>query len=410
MHDSKVLVSNNFVRNFSVIDTEISILKKMTSTELSIFLSLFQKVHFKCFGTELNKPLTETECKHLSNEIFEETGLILGWKSIKNYSQFLLNIDGQKQVNPTIASLDTLVRYVENASKTNETIRKKEESHFPYWFDFKEAYLKETPVKNSPNKFQFRKTHLLTSGFLLLILGISILYEPKQNNVLEEFEKLDMPTLQKSGWQVLNIQSDFWQKRNQTPHHLTLFTLKGDNFDKGEKIKNLIIKKIEDEKFTVELHFIEFVPNQNWQQSGIILMEDSLFSNKNVRFSLNYNNFFGGTSQPAEIILQVVASLIDDSVKPEEIAQIPIFKVKSEKDTLVSNNLKKSALRIEKSGDNYRFLYAMGNSNFFAFKEISNRNLAINPKYIGIYASSGDSKNSGIIPVKIDKFIYKTTD
>ena len=44
--------------------------------------------------------------------ILDDTGLVIGWKSIKNYSLFVLSPAAAKSENPSVATLDTLSRYV----------------------------------------------------------------------------------------------------------------------------------------------------------------------------------------------------------------------------------------------------------------------------------------------------------
>lgn len=46
----------------------------MQGTADEVFISLFKEAFAKCFVAELNTALSETECKHFSNRILEETG------------------------------------------------------------------------------------------------------------------------------------------------------------------------------------------------------------------------------------------------------------------------------------------------------------------------------------------------
>src|SRR4051812_22492157 len=109
----------------------------MHNPDTSAFIYLFKAAYEKCFGHRLEKPLNETESKLFYNNVFEQTGLVIGWKSIKNYSSYVLNDTQGKQENPSIATLDTLARYVLNAPYTNELERKNKENHYPYWFEYK---------------------------------------------------------------------------------------------------------------------------------------------------------------------------------------------------------------------------------------------------------------------------------
>jgi hypothetical protein len=76
----------------------------------------------------------------LYTQIFDNTGLTVGWKSLKNYSFFILSDPPGKQENPSVATLDTLARYVLHAPYTTETERKKKEGHYPYWYRYREQY------------------------------------------------------------------------------------------------------------------------------------------------------------------------------------------------------------------------------------------------------------------------------
>src|ERR1700712_5659708 len=106
----------------------------MNNPEFLIFTVLFKEVYQKCFGNAIESPLTETESKLLCNNILDKTGLSVGWKSVKNYSIFINNTAAGKQENPSVATMDTLARYVLNAPYTSELQRKNDESHYPYWF------------------------------------------------------------------------------------------------------------------------------------------------------------------------------------------------------------------------------------------------------------------------------------
>lgn len=105
-----------------------------------VFISLFKEACEKCFGNPLTQPLTETDSKILANTIFEKTGLVIGPKSIKNYSLYILSPDNYRKENPSDATLDTLARYVLDAPHTDEVYRKKNESHFPYWFRYRNRF------------------------------------------------------------------------------------------------------------------------------------------------------------------------------------------------------------------------------------------------------------------------------
>ena len=119
----------------------------MNDLDKSIFKTLFREVCQKGFDFPLTKTLTETDSRLLSNKIFEKTGLVIGAKSLKNYSFFVINSESKEagNENPSVATLDTLARYVLNAPYTDEIKRKNYEAHFPYWFQYRSRFSQSKP-------------------------------------------------------------------------------------------------------------------------------------------------------------------------------------------------------------------------------------------------------------------------
>ena len=133
------------------------------------------------------------------------------------------------------------------------------------------------------------------------------------------------------GWVIKSEDSVWWDKRDEKPGHLALFTLKGDNWaNSGNKagIKNLVMRRINSDCFMVETHLTDFIPKENWQQAGILLSEDSTFKGKMLRLSISYNDFFGGYKKPPEIIIQAISSSESGlQSKPEEIGHLSLFNI-----------------------------------------------------------------------------------
>src|ERR1700749_1653827 len=117
----------------------------MNDFDFLVFVDLFREAYAKCFGHALNSALTETESKLFCNHLLDKTGLSIGWKSVKNYSIFINDANAGKQENPSVATMDTLARYVLAAPYTSEIQRKNDESHYPYWFLYKERFHKSAP-------------------------------------------------------------------------------------------------------------------------------------------------------------------------------------------------------------------------------------------------------------------------
>lgn len=348
----------------------------MNQSDNLAFAALFNEAYQKCFGQRFEKPMSETESKLFCNQVLDLTGLSIGWKSVKNYSVFLLNPSLAKTENPSIATLDTLARYILGAPYTTEIKRKDEEGHFPYWFLYKERFNKSSQ-KPSASKRWVKGVLAFAGGIVVIILLMIHFYHFRRSSTefSDTFNTVDAQTLQASGWIVKDIDTAYWNKRAETPGTLSLFTLKGDNWpDPSSKpiIKNLLMRAVPYDCFTAEVHLTDFVPKQEWQQAGIILSEDSTLNSKSIRLSIAYNDFFGGYRGSKEILVQAITSLGSSFGKPEGIAHAPILFM----DSLVHHpvlihNLKNSALRIEKSGKKFRFLYSGGVTANTAFKEIT---------------------------------------
>lgn len=382
----------------------------MDELDRRAFTALFADVLEKCFGHSLSSPLSESESKHLSNEIEEATGLVIGWRSIKNYAAFLRNPALGRQENPSIATLDTLARYVLAAPVTTEAERKKNDEYFPYWFRYRErAKLPNQSESGSP-----KTRRPISSGWLIGLLALAsgglfwLLQKPELKQVIDDFHSTDASYLSHKGWILHSPNATFWNRRGQQPDRLTLFTLKGDNWHKtGEEpqIQNLLLQPIRNDCFRTEVHFTDFVPGANWQQAGLVLLEDTTFTGKSIRISLAYNDFFGGYVKPGEILIQAVASPGKGYTNLEEIAHQPLFQLGNATDRrLAINNLKNFAFRIEKQGQKFRFLYSASPVAEYSFKEVATYEFGIKPSYVGIFALKGFVDSTANMPVAVRYF------
>ena len=379
----------------------------MNNPDTLAFISLFKNAYEKCFGQPLQKPMNETESKLFYNSILEQTGLVIGWKSIKNYSSYVLNNAPGKQENPSTATLDTLARYVLNAPYTNELNRKNKESHYPYWFEYRKKFSEPSTEKPAPARRLITMVSVLV--FVLIIAVLILLLLLRSHNPVtftDNFISTNEDSLYSRGWFLQAKDSMYWNKRNTEPAHLALFTLNGDNWpDSANKpgIKNLLLRKITSDCFTAEIHLEDFLPQQNWQQAGIILMEDTAFKGKSARLSLMYNDYTGGAPRSREIIVQAISSPGNGLTKPEEIAHKTIFTFERDS-AIIKYNLQNIALRIEKHGKTFRFLYSNSALENAAFKEAATQQLDITPKYIGLFALQGFVNNNNYIPAYFNFF------
>ncbi len=383
----------------------------MNDLDAAAFTQLFKDAYEKCFGYPLNAPVTETESKLLSNQVLDETGLVIGFKSVKNYSAYIFNSSAAKQENPSISTLDTLSRYVLNAPLTDEAKRKKNESHYPYWFAYKEKFHRAsappaTPAKTTAN------WKVVSSVVVIVIIALSLAIYffrvPKKTFFSDNFNTTDTDSLAKRGWFVKWMDTAYWNRRGENAGCLTLFTLKGDNWpDSGHQpgIKNLLLRKVEDDCFTAEMHLQKFIPQQNWQQAGLILMEDTGFTGKSIRLTIAYNDYYGPYPKTKQVIVQAITSLGKGFGKPEEIAHSVIAYPDSiTKNPAFLTDMENAALRMEKHGTTFRLLYAGGKMANSAFREVVSQAFDMQPKYIGLFALRGFTDSTAAMPVHVNFF------
>ncbi len=188
----------------------------MNDLDTSAFISLFKETFEKCFGHPLQSPLSETESKQLYNRVFEETGLVIGWKSLKNYASYIFNNQPAKQENPSVATLDTLARYVLHAPYTDEIQRKDKESHYPYWFTYKDRYVRS--LKNTiPVKKRSVKIFILSAMGMIVMVCLAVYLSHKPVNgtgqFTENFQALREDSLLARGWFVQSPDPVFWSRR-----------------------------------------------------------------------------------------------------------------------------------------------------------------------------------------------------
>ena len=180
--------------------------------------------------------------------------------------------------------------------------------------------------------------------------------------------------------------------RRERPGYLTLFTLEGDNWPQPGRepvIRNLLVRPLSSDCFDVDVRLTSFFPRQNWQQAGLLLLEDTTLTGRSARVSIGYNDFSGGFPQTREVIVQAITSLGMRSGKPEEFVHRRLFVVDSATDTLVRQNLESSALRIEKRGAHLRLLYSAGPLKNAPFKEVGERGLRLSAGIRGAVRHQG---------------------
>lgn len=400
--------------------------------DIVIFCGLFREVCAKCFGHPVVEALTETESKVLYNKLLEETGLVVGWKSIKNYSLFVLSAVPVRKENPSVATLDTFARYVLGAPYTTEAERKEEAGPYGWWYRYKKEWLGAAtadgadglvagkgavdPVAEQGAVAEGRLARrrvvvggLIFIGFALLILVLTFFFRRGgESSFVDTFHSVREDSLAARGWMVSAMDTLWWGKRGEGPGGLTLYTLKGDNWpDPSQRpvIHNLLWRAVPCDCFTAELHLEDFIPRENWQQAGILLSEDTGFAGKSLRVSIAYNDYGGGYTVPGSVLLQAITSPGRAAGKPEEIAHYPLINIDTlTKYPLLARNLGHPALRIERQGERFRILYSDGILENTSFKEVVSHTFAMKPRYVGLFALKGFVDGAGIIPARVRFF------
>jgi len=368
------------------------------------FKALFTNAYKMHFGHDFSSALSESEAKDFCIGIQEKTGLIIGYRSMKNYSIYLLENDSSKKENPSLATLDTLARYVLNAPATSDSSRKKNADHYPYWYRYQRSQT------SSKTRNSYRKLLFLLIPFIALILALFLLEENKTLAFEDDFNAVD-DLLTSGSWELINRENEFWNQRNAKPGLLQLFTLEGDNWPdtvSSQGIRNVLLRPVRSDCFSLEVQFQSFFPKERWQQAGLLILEDSLFQGRALRLSLAFNDYFGGFEYPAEVLVQGIT--LQPGKNPEEIVHHQVFQLNETSLPIIQSNLSFSGLRIEKYGDDFRFLLSNGIASNAAFKEVGRHQFSIEPKYVGIFALKGNLPSSEIIPVHFDRFNYQPFD
>ena len=396
------------------------------------FARLFHDAYRKCFSTPFDEPLTESESHHFSVDISESTGLEIGWKSLKNYSNYLLGRTGRIE-KPSVPTLDTLARYVAGAPRTDEERRRTQERHYPFWFRYKDSVRVAAPDADAarssaaptpsedmgvgpPAPIATPGRRRLAVGFAVAAAVVSLLtvayvaYRPHRElsgSFTDDFDDVSAEALARRGWSVQSMDTAHWARRAERAGHLTLFTLEGDNWPQPGQtpnIRNLLVRRSSSACFLAELRLSSFFPRQNWQQAGILLLQDTAFAGRSVRLSIGFNDFSGGFPSTKEVIVQAITSLGRDSNKPEEIVHHRLFVVEPATDTLLRQNLEWTALRIEKRGAHLRFLSSAGPMKNAPFKEVGSAEFDVQPAYVAVFALKGFVSSTEDAPAHVDAF------
>ena len=195
--------------------------------------------------------------------------------------------------------------------------------------------------------------------------------------------------------------------RGEKPGYLTLFTLEGDNWPQPGRepvIRNLLVRPLSSDCFDVDVRLTSFFPRQNWQQAGLLLLEDTTLTGRSARMSIGYNDFSGGFPQTREVIVQAITSLGHALGQARGVRASSALRRGLRHRALVRQNLESSALRIEKRGAHLRLLYSAGPLKNAPFKEVGSADFDFRPAYVALFAIKGFVSQSEVVPVYVDAF------
>jgi hypothetical protein len=245
------------------------------------------------------------------------------------------------------------------------------------------------------------------AAVLALLLIVVQQHGESVGRFTDEFNDVSREGLAGRNWLVRSVDSAYWVRRGAKPGHLTLFTLPGDNWPQPGRtpvVRNLLMRRLPSECFMTDVRLTSFFPEQNWQQAGILLVEDTMFTGKSVRLSVGFNDFSGGFPKTREVLVQGITSLGRESAKPEEVVHHRLFVVEPTSEALVRQNLESVALRIEKRGAHLRLLYSAGPMTSAPFKEVGGTDFDFRPAYAAVFALKGFVTESDDMPVYVDAF------
>lgn len=215
----------------------------------------------------------------------------------------------------------------------------------------------------------------------------------------EPFDDVSVEGLKSRGWEILDYDSVAFSKQLR-PGHLTLYTLRGDYWvvpTDSPKITNLLLRKVDSERFKVSIRLSNFNPAQDYQQAGIMLLDKYKTRTHNIRTTL----VACGTCNPSSQILQIIR-------REKGAAYEQQYKMRSwPKGSTPPQEAPTYWLQLKFDRGKCTF-YWHGNEEFASFQEFAKMDFDFEPRYIAIAAfrglrdSSKNLNNSEAIPAFFD--------
>ena len=129
-----------------------------------------------------------------------------------------------------------------DAPYTDEVKRKDKEGHYPYWFKYRNAVAPEK--KEDPKKIEIttkqknlrkpvrRVLFFVTGGIIIIavVLFLQNLFTTTHEHFIDDFHTVQQDSLTNNGWFVNAKDTLWWNRCDKENSHLTLYTLRGDNW------------------------------------------------------------------------------------------------------------------------------------------------------------------------------------
>lgn len=220
-----------------------------------------------------------------------------------------------------------------------------------------------------------KKWWMLIGGFcLLLALARNwCLSIPEMRDFEEHFDDTSLEGLKKNDWEFSDFDSSLWFPQNRRGL-LTLRTSRGDYWftpPDTPVIHNLLVKKLPDcSCFKLTFKISEFHPNENFQQIGVIFLNETRDRDHNIRVT----TAVGGASQKLQVIKRDHALAYEQSFILRNIDTDPVL------DSLW--------IVVEKRDKEFEFFYNLRNE-YGPFASFAKMSFDFEPAYIGLGAFNG---------------------
>ena len=310
----------------------------MNSFDLEIFRTLIIDVFARATGGEqVPVPLSGTEANTLVHLIKEQTGRSISEKTLRTYVRQAFAGNGSS--GPSAYHLETLAQYALGLSELTDV------EGMPSWFKYLQQQRASTDADVEPAVVGEKKTEspaadtlppaspdaAIRNGqrrrywlwLLLLLPGSGLAWWINRPapvlQFIDNFNRTNPDSLRAHGRQFLDYDAAWFARQPRADSMLTLWTLPGDYWVKSENhekplIKNLLVRRLEEDQCVISFRLVDFYPYQNWQSAGIFLFRSDLsrenwyrinfaYHYSDIRFYCSYLSLFTNCEHKIQTVL-----------------------------------------------------------------------------------------------------------